>query len=68
MQDIGLLVPHKSMEAEGKKRWPGEIDEAYPEVYNIHAMPPQPKKLKPGQLPEHMIRKYFEEVNIFFCN
>lgn len=45
-------------------RWPGYTGEAYPEMCDIRAMPPQPKEseLKPGQLPEKLIRQYFEEV------
>ena len=44
------------------KRWPGDIDETFPDVFNINAMPPQPSEQKPGQLPEEMIRQFFEEV------
>ena len=47
--------------AEKKKTWPGYTKEAHPEVCDIRAMPPQPKVLKPGQLPEEQIRQYFEE-------
>lgn len=45
-------------------RWPGYTGEAYPEMCDIRAMPPQPKdsELKPGQLPEKLIKQYFEEV------
>ena len=49
--------------AEKKKTWPGYTKEAHPEVCDIRAMPPQPKVLKPGQLPEEQIRQYFEEVS-----
>lgn len=44
-------------------RWPGYTGEAYPEMCDIRAMPPQPKdsELKPGQLPEKLIKQYFEE-------
>ncbi|RUS84473.1 hypothetical protein EGW08_007769 [Elysia chlorotica] len=41
--------------------YPGETTKAYPEKYDIRAMPPQPKVLKPGQLPENEIRKFFEK-------
>ena len=44
------------------KRWPGDVDETFPDVFNINAMPPQPSEKKPGQLPESMIRQFFEEV------
>lgn len=49
-------------------RWPGYTGEAYPEMCDIRAMPPQPKdsELKPGQLPEKLIKQYFEEVCSFF--
>ncbi|KAL4238638.1 hypothetical protein ACF0H5_003345 [Mactra antiquata] len=40
---------------------PGATDEANPEIFNIQAMPPQPKEPKPGQLPEDMIKKFFED-------
>lgn len=39
----------------------GYTDEANPECFDIRAMPPQPKEKKPGQLPEEMIRKFFED-------
>ncbi|KAK7488659.1 hypothetical protein BaRGS_00020112 [Batillaria attramentaria] len=44
-----------------KKLWPGDIQEPHPEVFDIRAMPPQPKEKKAGQLPENMIRQFFEE-------
>ena len=43
--------------------YPGESAKAYPEKYDIRAMPPQPKNLKSGQFPEHEIRRFFDEVN-----
>lgn len=43
------------------KKWPGQQDETYPDVFNINAMLPQPQVKKPGQLPESMIRQFFEE-------
>lgn len=42
--------------------YPGHSDEAFPGVFNLAAMSPQPKK-KPGQLPEEDIRRFFEEVS-----
>lgn len=42
----------------------GFTNEANPEIFDIRAMPPKPKK-KPGQLPEEVIRKYFEDVSKF---
>ena len=48
--------------ASSTKRWPGDVDETFPDVFNINAMPPQPSEKKPGQLPENMIRQFFEEV------
>lgn len=44
---------------EGGKKWPGETDEAHPEVFNT--VPPQPKELRPGQLPEKDVKKFFDE-------
>jgi hypothetical protein len=41
---------------------PGLLDKAFPDVFNVKAMPPQPQEKKPGQLPEEQIRKFFEEV------
>jgi hypothetical protein len=48
-----------------EKRWPGMQDETFPDVFNINAMPPQPTEKKPGQLPEKMIRQFFEEVGVY---
>lgn len=39
----------------------GVVDEAHPEIFDIRAMPPQPKELKPGQLSETKIKQFFEE-------
>ncbi|XP_062597342.1 uncharacterized protein LOC134258774 [Saccostrea cucullata] len=39
----------------------GHSDDAYPDVFNLPAMPPQPKKKKPGQLSEGEIKRFFEE-------
>jgi hypothetical protein len=41
----------------------GFTDEANPGCFDIRAMPPQPKEAKPGQLPEQMIKKFFEDVS-----
>lgn len=40
----------------------GVSDEANPDIFNINAMPEQPKELKKGQLPADQIRHYFEKV------
>ena len=46
----------------GKKKYSGQSDEAHPEIYTLAAMPePLPEK-KPGQLPDDMIRQFFEKV------
>jgi hypothetical protein len=44
------------------KKYPGEVGKAFPDVFSLKAMPPQPKEKKPGQLPEEQIRQFFEEV------
>ncbi|KAK3093622.1 hypothetical protein FSP39_018239 [Pinctada imbricata] len=44
-----------------KKPVPGFTGEEHPEIVDIRAMLPQPKELKPGQVPESMIKQYFEE-------
>ncbi|XP_076090854.1 putative alpha-ketoglutarate-dependent hypophosphite dioxygenase [Mytilus galloprovincialis] len=41
--------------------YPGYTDEAHPECFNTEAMPQQPSVKKPGQLPESMIKQYFEK-------
>lgn len=41
---------------------PGYTGETYPDVFNINAMPEQPKEKKAGQLPDEMIRQFFNEV------
>ena len=38
------------------KRWPGDVDATFPDVFNIKAIPPQRSEKKAGQLPENMIR------------
>merc|ERR1711963_807250 len=42
-------------------RWPGEREETFPDVFNTKAMPPPAAQKKPGQLPDHMIRQFFEK-------
>lgn len=49
------------MAAATAQRWPGQQEETFPEVFNLQAMPPQPPEKKPGQLPENLIRQFFEE-------
>ncbi|XP_005105561.1 uncharacterized protein LOC101849867 isoform X2 [Aplysia californica] len=44
-----------------KKTFPGSSDKAHPDVFNINAMPEQPKELKPGQFSEEKVRQYFEK-------
>ncbi|KAL4238057.1 hypothetical protein ACF0H5_002768 [Mactra antiquata] len=39
----------------------GVTDKSYPEVFDERAMLPQPSEKKPGQLPDHLIRQYFEQ-------
>ncbi|KAL8590937.1 hypothetical protein ACOMHN_036764 [Nucella lapillus] len=58
------------MAQEPTKQWPGEREDTYPEVFNLKAMPPPQAEKKPGQLPESMIRQFFEKgyvvVDSFF--
>lgn len=51
----------ESPEKRIKMSWPGYTGEANPDSFNVKAMLPQPKELKPGQLPEKLIKQYFEE-------
>ena len=54
-----------------KNTFLGCTDEAHPELFNLAAMPTQPKEKKPGQLSEDKIRQFFELVIIFkylICN
>ncbi len=47
-----------------KKRWPGVIDAAFPDVFTSVpkcAIPPS----KPGQLQEGQVKQFFEKVRIF---
>lgn len=43
------------------KHYPGYTEDAHPELFDSRAMLPQPRDLKPGQLPEDQIKKYFED-------
>ncbi|XP_022344797.2 uncharacterized protein LOC111137580 [Crassostrea virginica] len=43
------------------KEYPGMTNESHPECFNIEAMPAQPKEKKRGQLPDHLIKQFFEE-------
>lgn len=49
-----------------EKRYEGQTDEAFPELFDVRAMPSQPQELKSGQLPVDQIRKYFEDVSRCF--
>lgn len=40
---------------------PDIYDDGNPDIFNINAMPQQPKKLKEGQFPPDKIQQYFEE-------
>ena len=44
------------------KEFPGYSEDAYPELFDIRAMLPQPSTLKPGQQPERIIKEFFEKV------
>ncbi|PVD25798.1 hypothetical protein C0Q70_13458 [Pomacea canaliculata] len=52
------------------KRQLGQQEKVYPEVFDLRAMPKQPEEKKPGQLPDSMIKQFFEEgyviVDSFF--
>ena len=47
---------------EERKEFPGYSEDAFPELFDIRAMLPQPSMLKPGQQPEKLIKEYFEKV------
>ncbi|ESO90037.1 hypothetical protein LOTGIDRAFT_233877 [Lottia gigantea] len=47
------------MATEDKKSLPGHTDEAYPEIFN--KMIPQPTEKKHGQLPENIVKQFFEK-------
>lgn len=42
--------------------YPGSTDEAHPELFNMSAMPEQPKEQKPGQLSREEVEHFFREV------
>lgn len=44
---------------------PGLTNERHPDIFNLKARPKITEK-KPGQLPDHMIKQFFEDVNIIF--
>lgn len=58
---VGAYISQSEMEST-EFEYPGMTSECYPECFNIEAMPPQPKEKKPGQLPEHLVKQFFEEV------
>lgn len=41
--------------------YPGSTDEAHPELFNMSAMPEQPKEKKPGQLSREEVEHFFRE-------
>jgi hypothetical protein len=41
----------------------GLVDDENPQLFDIRAMPPQPKDVKPGQLPIETIKQFFEDVS-----
>ena len=45
-------------------RYEGMTEEAFPELFDIRAMPTPLTVLKTGQLPADQIRKYFEDVSL----
>ena len=47
------------------KTLPGFTGVAYPEVFNT--IPLQPQQLKPGQLSEQQVKKFFDEVCMAVC-
>ena len=47
----------------GIKAESGVIHEAHPELFDMRAMPPQPKVKKPGQISDDLVRKYFKDVS-----
>ncbi|KAH3859334.1 uncharacterized protein LOC127871842 isoform X2 [Dreissena polymorpha] len=47
---------------------PGSSKDAHPEKFDIRAMPEQPKQKKPGQLPEEMIRQFFDDGYVIVDN
>lgn len=45
------------------KTYPGKVDEDHPELFDLRVMPTQPTEQKAGQLPEGIIKQFFEEVS-----
>lgn len=45
-----------------EKKWPGQTNEAHPEVFTT--IPPQPEQLKPGQFTPGQIKQFFEQVKL----
>jgi len=48
------------MQSAESKKYPGFTGEAYPEIFT--AIPPHSPQLKPGQLSEQQVKKFFDEV------
>ncbi|XP_033734117.1 uncharacterized protein LOC117323176 [Pecten maximus] len=46
----------------------GFTGSAYPDVFNLNAMPAPPLELKPGQLQDHKIRQFFEDGYVIVEN
>ncbi len=51
----------------GEKKWPGLIDETFPEVFTTIPKQLMSKKQKPGQLSDTQIKDYFEKVCCCCC-
>lgn len=49
---------------QGESRYEGQTEDAYPELFDIRAMLPQPSQLKPGQLSADLVQQYFEDVSV----
>ena len=43
--------------------YPGQTDEAHPELFDLNARPPTPAP-KPGQLSEEQVKQFFEVVSL----
>jgi len=48
------------MNVEKPRRWPGDSEEAHPEIFNT--MPAQPQTPKAGQISADKARQFFDEV------
>ena len=44
--------------------YPGQTDEAHPELFDLNARPPTPAP-KPGQLSEEQVKQFFEVVSLY---